>query len=130
MAKMVPIKRTAADKKAEREKYDKPASIGGGDDYPYSSRLELDHETLGKLGLHDGELPNTETPIEMTVRGHVSRSENHMVDGESRRRLEIQVTHLPHRLGIAGGDSDGDSKPGAGVRGDLEAAVKASEKKS
>lgn len=130
--KMVAIKRTAADKK-ERESEIKSSPVDR-DDYPYGSRLELDHDTLEKLGLHKGDLPGTGDPVAFQFKGHISRAEEHMVDGESRRRLELQLTHAPHRLGLAGGedadgDNDGDTKPGAGVRKDLEAAfAKSSEK--
>jgi len=48
--KLVSTKRTAADKKAEREKYDKPGTIGG-EDYPYNSRLTLDKHMLEKLNI-------------------------------------------------------------------------------
>lgn len=49
--KLVSTKRTEADKKAEKAKYDKPCGTIGGDDYPYSSRLSLDKDVLKKLGI-------------------------------------------------------------------------------
>lgn len=47
---MVDLKRTAADKKAEQEKYD-ASPIGDCDDYPYGLRICLDSATLKKLSL-------------------------------------------------------------------------------
>lgn len=121
--KMVPIKRTAADKKARDDGAATPAG-SGGDDYPYGSRIELEHETLAKMGLADGELPKTGTKVALQVRGHISRAEDHQVNGESRRTLQVQVTHMPQRLGLDGGEdgAEADLKPGANVRGDLDAA--------
>lgn len=120
MSDMVPIKRSAADRKAEKEKYAGASPESAVDDYPSGSRIELDHEALEKLGLHEGAPLKTGTKVKMPVHATVSRSEDHMVDGQSRRRLELQVTHLPQKLGIGGGEDEG--KPGAGVRGDLEQA--------
>lgn len=48
--KLVSTKRTAAEKKAQKEKYDKPCSIDG-DDYPYDTRLSLNKNILEKLGI-------------------------------------------------------------------------------
>lgn len=48
---MVDLKRTAADKKAEQERYESAPIGGSGDDYPYGLRICLDAATLKKLGL-------------------------------------------------------------------------------
>lgn len=49
--KLVSTKRTAAQRKAEKEKYDKPSNTIGGEDYPYGSRLSLDKHLLETLGI-------------------------------------------------------------------------------
>lgn len=45
---MVSTKRTAAEKKAEKDRYNKPMPA---DEYPYSSRLSLDKHILSKLDI-------------------------------------------------------------------------------
>lgn len=47
---LVDIKRTKADKKAEKKRWDEPYE---GDDYPYGLQLHLDDETIKKMGLGD-----------------------------------------------------------------------------
>lgn len=49
--KLVSTKRTAAQKKAQKDKYDKPCSTIGGEDYPYDTRLSLNKDLLENLGL-------------------------------------------------------------------------------
>lgn len=49
--KLVSTKRTAAQKKAEKDKYSTKSGIIGGDDYPYSTRLSLDKHLLENLGI-------------------------------------------------------------------------------
>lgn len=125
MAKMVSLKRSAADKKAHENEM---APTGpGGEDYPYGTRLDLDHEALKKHGLHEGPLPKTGDKFDLGgVRGHVHSIEEHTTNGETRRHMTLQATHLTQGLGLSGGDGDGE---GDGVRADLEKAVAKSERK-
>lgn len=46
--KLVSTKRTEAQKKADKARYDKPMSM---DEYPYSTRLSLDKHLLENLGI-------------------------------------------------------------------------------
>lgn len=48
---MVDLKRTAAEKKAEKAEWDAMPMGGEGDDYPYGLRICLDSDTLEKLKL-------------------------------------------------------------------------------
>lgn len=130
MAKMVPIERSKADKKAaDKEMRASPGD--GGPDYPYGTRVELNHDTLKKIGLHDGEMPKTGTEVNLRAKGHISSTTDNQRDGGSDRRIEVQLTHLPHRLGIgdedeatAGGKQAGSERNvSGGIRGDLEAAL-------
>lgn len=64
------------------------------EDYPYGLRLELDHETLKKLG-HDS-LPSVGTKMTLHAKAHVkSASENSNEDDrEPRRSVSLQITHM------------------------------------
>lgn len=49
--KLVSTKRTAAEKKAEKDRYNSKPSTIGGDEYPYDTRLSLNKNILEKLGI-------------------------------------------------------------------------------
>lgn len=79
-----------------------PTAPGGGDTYPYGTRMNLDHETLDKLGI--GELPKVGK--RMRIEGHgrvISASEHSHTDeggkAKKRRNVELQLEHMgmePH----------------------------------
>lgn len=86
------MKRTKADRKAQKEKYD-TVSPGGGDDYPYGLSMHLGHEELTKLGLD--KLPRVGDKLHLRAHAHVtSVSENHRDGGKSERRIELQLRKM------------------------------------
>jgi hypothetical protein len=90
--KLVDMKRTAAEKKAEREKYDKPGSIGG-DDYGYGLGVRLDHHHLEKLGIKN--LPKAGAKIMLHARAHVkSVGQNSRDGGSDDRHMELELRHM------------------------------------
>lgn len=99
--KLVDMKRTAADKKAEREKYDKPCSIGG-DDYPYGLSLTLDAEMLKKLGISD--LPKVGTVYTLQASATVTTVESREGTDSSvrhRKSMTLQMRRIGLQKGAA-----------------------------
>lgn len=130
--KLASLKRSAAEKKGrDQEMRAEPESR---DDFPYGTRLNLDHDTLEKMGLHEGPLPKAGAKFTLAGRGHISdASESTDGQGKTTRRLELQLTHA--RVDHDGdkdtdGDKDEKGKPGEGVRADLEKAFSASSAKT
>lgn len=90
--KMVHMARTAAEKKAEREKYDKPGSLGG-EDYGYGLTLHLDHNHLKKLGID--KLPKAGTKLHIHAKAHVkSVGDNSRDDGSDSRHMDLELRHM------------------------------------
>jgi hypothetical protein len=103
-ATMVSLKRTAKEKKASSPQVSKPYA---GEDYPYNSRLDLDHDMLNKLGMT--KLPAVGHKVKVMAHGHVSSaSMNHDSDGGKRRNVTIQLTHMKVHGGKAAPMDDGD----------------------
>lgn len=93
--KMVSMARTKADKKAEKDKYDKPYSGMGGEDFPYGLSVSLNHESLKKLGLHDGAMPQVGQKLMLHAHAHVKEArEEQREGGEKHRRLELELRHM------------------------------------
>lgn len=92
MAKMVNMARTAADKKAERDKYSDKSPYAG-EDYPYGLSVSLDHEGLSKLGLN-GPLPKVGSKIPLTANAHVKSTSEESTDGTKRRRMTLELRHM------------------------------------
>lgn len=91
MAKMVDLKRTAAERKAERAKYDKPGHIGG-DDYGYGLTVRLDHEHLKKLGIT--KMPKAGDVLHLHSKAHVKSTSEHSEDGGDRKHMELELRHM------------------------------------
>lgn len=90
--KMIDMKRTKADKKAEDEKY--AGHKLGGDDYPYGLSISLDHHSLKKLGLHD-KLPKVGSKIKLHAHAHVkSAREEQREGGKTHRHVELELRHM------------------------------------
>ena len=119
---MADMKRTKADKKAEKAQYDKAPGSIGGEDYGYNTRMTLDHDMLEKMGVK--KLPTVGSKMKVHALAHVvSTSEDHSTDGKKRRRVELQMHHMgvaPHRER----GTDDDTTKGA-----VDAMSKALEKK-
>lgn len=90
--KLVPTKRTQAEKTAEKAKYDKPSRIGG-DEYPYSTRLCLDERMLKKLGLNVKDFKvGHKVRMELTASVRSLRATEGKDHDSS--ELELQIEHM------------------------------------
>lgn len=122
--KMVDMKRTKADKKAEDAKYE--AHKVGGDDYPYGLTVSLDHHGLKKLGMHD-KLPKVGSKIKLHAHAHVkSAREEQREGGKTHRHVELELRHMA--VEHEGKDSavereEDDQKKTAGARKAIDEAL-------
>jgi hypothetical protein len=90
MAKMIDMKRTAAEKKARDKEFDHKI---GGEDYPYGLGVSLGHDELTKLGIHT--LPTVGSKIMLHAHAHVkSASESSRDGGRKERRVELELRHM------------------------------------
>lgn len=87
--KLVDMKRTKAERKAEHEKYDKPM---GGDDYGYGLRVRLDHHHLKKLGITN--LPKAGDKVHIHAKAHVSSVGHNSREGHDDRHVELELRHM------------------------------------
>jgi len=112
--KMTSLKRTKAGNKEAVS-----PGAADGEEYGYGTRINLDHDDLEKLGIE--KLPDTESAHEIHARVRVRRTETAERDGEKRRSMELQITHMaplkPYKA-----EASQEQKPGAGVRRDLDDA--------
>ena len=61
-------------------------------DYPYSTRVEIDGDMLDKMGMT---LPKVGDKLKMQGHGHVVSASSHQnEDGTSRRSATLQLTHM------------------------------------
>ncbi len=81
------------------------------EDYPYGTRLELDHETLTKLG-HTS-MPQVGDTFHLHAKAKVTSASEHSSEGEDgpRRSVSLQITHMRSRS--ADDDNDASSEPDA-----------------
>lgn len=87
------MKRTKADQKASKEKYNTACEPMGGDEYPWSLRLTLNDEELKKLGISS--LPKVGG--KMSLSAEVSVIATRQADrsnGGTERSLELQITRM------------------------------------
>lgn len=126
MAKMVHMARTAADKKAEKDKYSNKTLGGSGeDDYPYGLSVSLGHEELNKLGLN-GPLPKVGSKIPLTAHAHVKSTSEESTDGVKRRRMTLELRHmaLDHGQQAKGADPEAAEEATAkGMKGAMDKAL-------
>ncbi len=82
-----------------------PSPVGVADEYPYGTRLELDQETLGKLG-HTS-LPQVGDTFHLRAKARVTSASEHSNEGEDspRRSVSLQITHMGSQ---AADDTDED----------------------
>jgi hypothetical protein len=65
------------------------------DDFPYGLRVELDHESMGKLGMHKGRMPHVGKMVHIKAKAKVHRtSENSDEHGKQQRNMTLQITHM------------------------------------
>jgi hypothetical protein len=97
-------------KKAEKSsKVSMPSSPH--EDYPYGLRLELDHDTLKKLG-HDS-LPKVGTKMSLHAKARVKSASENSSEGEDspRRSVSLQITHMKTDCDM---DAEDDAEDTAG----------------
>lgn len=85
---LVDIKRTSADKKAEKKRWEEPSSM---EDYPYGLTIRLDNETIEKIGL--GDLDAEET-VMLQAEAFVSEDSVNKRNGKTHRSVSFQITKL------------------------------------
>lgn len=99
-AKLVDMKYTKAEAKAEATKYD---SIAGQPEYPWGLQIRLEDEELTKLGIKT--LPDVGASFTLTVVTEVqSATETKMASGKTDRCVCLQITQLG--VDAAGADDD------------------------
>lgn len=89
-ATMASLKRTKTEKKTR----DGGSPVKSSEeDFPYGTRLELDHETMGKLGMT--KLPAVGKKLHIQGHGHITSASEHTREGETpRRSASLQLTHM------------------------------------
>jgi hypothetical protein len=92
---LVEMKRSKAAKKKDAE----GPSIGG-DDYPYGLRVNLDHESLQKLGID--KLPSVGDKMHLHAHAHVVSAEERSSEGGKKHRsvsLELRKMQIGEHEG-------------------------------
>jgi len=89
---LVSVKRTAEDKKKEREAWDKP-STETMDDYPYGLCLHLDAETLEKLGITETDF-DAGNSVGIVAEAMITEDAARSVNGKVKRSISLQITKL------------------------------------
>lgn len=90
--KLVDMKYTKAEAKAEAEEYSKP-SLDNEPRYPWGLQIRLEDEELKKLGITD--LPEVGAEFHLTVVAEVqSATESKMASGRTDRCVCLQITML------------------------------------
>lgn len=88
--KLVEMKYTKAEAKAEATKYD---SIAGQPEYPWGLQIRLEDEELTKLGIKS--LPDVGGEFHLTIVAEVqSATETKMASGKTDRCVCLQITML------------------------------------
>lgn len=119
MAKMIDMKRTAAEKKARDKEYE--GGKIGGEDYPYGLGVSLGHDELTKLGIHT--LPTVGSKIMLHAHAHVkSASESSRDGGRKERRVELELRHMNVEGGGKAGKPKADTSE-EGMRRGAKAAM-------
>ncbi|MDE2097466.1 MAG: hypothetical protein KGL39_09495 [Patescibacteria group bacterium] len=88
MTKLVDLKRTKAEKKA-----DSNPSTYEGNDYPYGLTVELDHDALQKLGID--KMPKAGDTMHVQAHAHVkSVEERQHSGGKKSRRMSLELRKM------------------------------------
>lgn len=102
-AKLVDMKRTKAEAKAEAAEYN---SISGQPEYPWGLQIRLEDEELTKLGITN--LPDVGSGMTLTINVEVqSATETKMANGKTDRCVCLQIT----QLGVDAADQEEDEAP-------------------
>jgi hypothetical protein len=89
---LVDLKRTAADKKAEEERW-KGEAVGDGSDYPYGLSVHLDHQTITKLGLVDADF-DAGDDVQMVATCIITNDSVNKVNGKTMRSMTVQIQKM------------------------------------
>lgn len=89
---LVDMKRTEADKQAERAQWDKP-STENMEDYPYGLSLHLDDKAIEKLGLTDADI-DAGKPVKLAAVGVITSESINTYNGTKRRSMSIQLQQI------------------------------------
>ena len=105
-AKLVDMKYTKAEAKAEATKYDSPSSQP---EYPWGLCLRLEDDELTKLGIKG--LPEVGGEYHLQVIAKVqSASQSNMADGQTQRSVSLQVTMIGIELAESAEDEKGEKE--------------------
>ena len=90
--------------------------------YPYGLRLDLNNDTLEKLGMT--ELPSVGTVLMFEAKAKVVGSRQSATEGSENRSIELQITHID----LEEGETDEEVKEGELTRGQAGAMSKVAQK--
>lgn len=90
--------------------------------YPYGLRLELNNDTLEKLGID--KLPSVGTVLMFEAKAKVVGSRQSATEGSENRSIELQITHID----LEEGETDEEVKEGELTRGQAGAMSKVAQK--
>jgi hypothetical protein len=99
--KLVSLKRTPAEKKADENRY-KTASPSTGDDYGYGLCISLDKSALAKLGVKPSDF-DVGDEVSFEGRGVIKALRQDKSSNYDSSNVEIQI----HDIGIEGGSAEG-----------------------
>lgn len=90
--------------------------------YPYGLRLDLNNDTLEKLGMT--KLPSVGTVLMFEAKAKVVGSRQSATEGSENRSIELQITHID----LEEGETDEEVKEGELTRGQAGAMSKVAQK--
>lgn len=90
--KLVDMKRTEADKKAERAMYEDSPYISG-EDYAYGLTIRLDNAQLDKLKLGDMDV-GPDNKVRVVALGVITEESSNTYNGKTRRSMSIQLQQI------------------------------------
>ncbi len=111
-------------KQEAKEKSKAVQVIGSSDQerYPYGLRLDLNNDTLEKLGMK--KLPTVGTVLMFEAKAKVVGSRQSATEGSENRSVELQITHID----LEDGESDEEVKEGELTRGQAGAMDRVAKK--
>lgn len=87
------MKVTAAERKAREAKYDKPCVAGSSEQYPWGLRINLDSQSMAKLGFDDPFPVEKVLTMNAKVRVISGRCERR-ANGEDECSMELQIESM------------------------------------
>jgi len=123
MVKMVSLKKSAADRKAEKDAMGETAMANPRDE-DMGVTVHLDHHHLTKMGVH-GDLKSGDG-VEFHGKGQVERSETRSTPDGDKHSATLRI----HRAGMDHDAPRGGDEEKRDVRGDLEKSYAGVEEKA